>query len=207
MLSFREIGGCFVTMREGPTSGSIASTIQSMPICSQFGSVNASSDMPKWNAISDAFLHDVHFALRGNAGGWGSPRWSLPRSRSASARTRRFSDSRSPALSGTGTDRRRGACRALSYAPAGSTDYQTTQPYVVRNVLREQVSDFADVAVAEPTGVVRRNTIRWDEASRQRASQVRSSARTSSQCSACTPQSDASSLMKRSRKPLRRRSR
>lgn len=33
---------------------------------------------------------------------------------------------------------------------------QTTQPYVLRTILATEVSDFADVAVATPTGVVRR---------------------------------------------------
>ena len=40
---------------------------------------------------------------------------------------------------------------------AGFDGAQTTQPYVVSTILRNQVSDFADVAVATPTGVVRRN--------------------------------------------------
>ena len=39
---------------------------------------------------------------------------------------------------------------------AGFDGAQTTEPYVLSTVLREQVGDFADVAVATPTSVVRR---------------------------------------------------
>ena len=39
---------------------------------------------------------------------------------------------------------------------AGFDGAQTTQPYVLSTILRDRVSDFADVAVATPTGVVRR---------------------------------------------------
>ena len=38
----------------------------------------------------------------------------------------------------------------------GSPYAQTTQPYVMRTVMAKEVSDFADVAVATPTAVVRR---------------------------------------------------
>ena len=113
--------------------------------------------MPNWNAMSDALLHDVHFALRGirrRPGFTAMVVTTLALGIGANATMFGILD------------------RLLFQAPAriadpdrvvlfhthrlGSTDYQTTQPYVVRNVLREQVSDFADVAVAEPTGVVRR---------------------------------------------------
>lgn len=46
---------------------------------------------------------------------------------------------------------------ALLHASRRGQDWvQTTQPYVVRDVMAREVSDFADVAVATPTAVVRR---------------------------------------------------
>ena len=113
--------------------------------------------MPNWNAMSDAFLRDVHFALRGIR--------RRPGFTAMVVTTFALGIGANATMFGI-------LDRLLFQAPAriadaervvlfhthrlGSTDYQTTQPYVVRNVLREQVSDFADVAVAEPTGVVRR---------------------------------------------------
>ena len=113
--------------------------------------------MPNWNATSDAFRHDVHFALRGIR--------RRPAFTAMVVTTLALGIGANATMFGI-------LDRLLFQAPArivdpdrvvlfhtrrlGTTDYQTTQPYVVRSVLREQVSDFADVAVAEPTGVVRR---------------------------------------------------
>ena len=38
----------------------------------------------------------------------------------------------------------------------GQTDYQTTEPYAYRTLLEQNVTDLADVAVAAPTGIIRR---------------------------------------------------
>ncbi len=113
--------------------------------------------MPNWNAMSDALLHDVHFAFRGIR--------RRPGFTAMVVTTFALGIGANATMFGI-------LDRLLFQAPAriadpdrvvlfhthrlGSTDYQTTQAYVVRNVLREHVSDFADVAVAEPTGIVRR---------------------------------------------------
>src|SRR5437868_14856055 len=44
----------------------------------------------------------------------------------------------------------------VSVRNIASTSAQTSQPYAVRTILRDNVSDFAGVAVASPTGVLRR---------------------------------------------------
>jgi len=113
--------------------------------------------MPNWIAMSDALRHDVHFAMRGIR--------RRPAFTAMVVTTFAIGIGANATMFGI-------LDRLLFQAPAriadpdrvvlfhthrlGSTDYQTTQPYVVRNVLRDRVSDFADVAVAEPTGVVRR---------------------------------------------------
>src|SRR5215212_6259777 len=113
--------------------------------------------MPNWIAMSDALRHDVHFALRGIR--------RRPTFTAMVVATFALGIGANATMFGI-LDRLLFRAPALIADPervvlihthrVGSSDYQTTQPYVVKNILREQVSDFTDVAIAEPTSVVRR---------------------------------------------------
>src|SRR5512144_463515 len=108
-------------------------------------------------AIADAFRHDLHFAVRGIR--------RRPAFTAMVVTTFALGIGANATMFGI-------LDRLLFQAPvhiadpdrvvlfhthsAASTSYETTQPYVVKTVLRDQVSDFADVAIAEPTAVVRR---------------------------------------------------
>ena len=107
--------------------------------------------------MTDAFRYDVHYAIRGMRR---RPGFTL-----MVAATLALGIGANATMFGV-TD------RLLFQAPAhiadpdrvvlfhthaiGRDGYQTTQPYVVRALLEQNVTDLADVAVAAPTGVVRR---------------------------------------------------